>query len=96
MIWHWLLHVLGVDDVSGRWYGFWSGFGSDLSEFGLVAALAGLLRQHNCEVKGCWRLGRHATAAGHHVCRRHHPDDHLTAEDVRRHHHWALTGGRQP
>lgn len=76
---NWLLHLLGVDDVAGRWYGFWSGAGSDLGYLGIIAALA---RRHNCEVKGCWRLGRHATAAGHRVCRYHHPDGHLTAQAV--------------
>lgn len=33
---HWLLHVLGVDNVAGPWYGFWSGFGSDLGEAALI------------------------------------------------------------
>lgn len=74
-----ILHVLGIDDLSGRWYGFWSGIGSDLGELGIVAAL---LRRHVCEVHHCWRLGLHQTAAGHRVCRRHHPDDHLTVQDV--------------
>lgn len=89
---NWLLHVLGVDDVSGRWYGWWSGAGSDLGELALVGALAGMLRQHNCEVRRCWRLGRHKTAAGHKVCRRHHPDDHLTVQDVHAAHGAARTG----
>jgi len=91
---NWLLHVLGIDDVSGRWYGFWSGFGSDLGEIGIVAGLAGLLRKHNCEVHRCWRIGRHKTAAGHQVCRRHHPDGHLTAERVSMAHRLYL--GRKP
>jgi hypothetical protein len=76
---HLLLHVLGVDDASGRWYLWWSGAGADL---GLFAAPFVLWRRHNCEVRRCPRLGRHVTAAGHRVCRRHHPDDHLTADVV--------------
>ncbi len=36
----------------------------------------------NCEVHRCWRLGRHETAAGHAVCRKHHPDEALTAETI--------------
>ena len=79
---HWLAVHAGTVDESGPWYGFWSGFGSDLGEITLVGAVLGMLRQHNCEVKGCPRLGRHTTAAGHRVCRRHHPDGHLTAGDV--------------
>lgn len=86
MLWHWLLHYTGSDNVSGPWYGFWSGFGSDLSEVALVGAMLGMLRKHNCEVHRCWRLGRHTTAAGHKVCRKHHPDGHLTAGEVQRAH----------
>lgn len=78
----WLLHVLGADDLSGRWYGWWSGAGSDLGELAIIGGLITVARRHNCEVHGCWRLGRHQTAANHHVCRVHHPDDHLTAGQV--------------
>jgi hypothetical protein len=79
---NWLLHVLGVDDVSGRWYGWWSGAGSDLGELAIVGGLVAVYRKHTCEVHRCWRLGRHTTAAGHVVCRKHHPDDPLTPEAV--------------
>ena len=89
----WLLHVLGVDDVSGRWYGFWSGFGSDLSELAIVGALAAMVRQHNCEVHRCWRLGRHVVeGTGLRVCRKHHPEGHLTAAGVRQRYHIYLGG----
>ncbi|HEY1668500.1 MAG TPA: hypothetical protein VGG54_22645 [Trebonia sp.] len=90
--WHALMHALGIDNVSGPQYGFWSGFGSDLGELAIVGGLLGMYRRHNCEVKGCWRLGRHRTAAGHSVCRRHHPDDHLTAEQVEAAHYAARQG----
>jgi len=30
---HFLLHWTGSDNTSGQIYGFWSGFGSDLTEF---------------------------------------------------------------
>lgn len=78
----WLLHVLGVDDVSGRWYAWWSGAGSDLGELAVVGALAAMVRKHNCEVHRCWRIGRHTTAAGHLVCARHHPGGAPSAEQV--------------
>lgn len=69
---NWLSHVLGLDDLSGRWYGFWSGFGSDL---GMFAAAGALLRKHNCHVRGCWRIGKHPVGDGTLiVCRKHHPD----------------------
>lgn len=78
----WLAHFLGFDDSGGGWYLWWSGFGSDLGELAIVGGLIGLMRKHQCEVHHCWRLGRHTTAGQHHVCRRHHPDGHLTAERV--------------
>lgn len=78
---HLLLHVLGVDDLGGRWYGFWSGFAGDLS---ILATPLVLLLRHNCHTRGCWRLGRHPVAGTTWtVCRKHHPDDHPTAADVR-------------
>lgn len=81
----WLLHVLGIDDASGRWYAFWSGFGSDLGELAIVGGLATLVRKHNCHVKRCPRLGRHPVeGTAFVVCRRHHPEDSPTAEHVRR------------
>jgi hypothetical protein len=79
---HWLYVHTGTGNEAGSYYAFWSGFGSDLGEITLLGAVIALLRHGNCEVRGCWRLGRHATAARHKVCRRHHPGDHLTAEDV--------------
>jgi hypothetical protein len=77
----WLYHYFGVNG-SGPWYGFWSGTGSDIGELAIVGGLASLVRHKNCEVKHCLRLGRHTTAAGHKVCRRHHPEGAPTAQDV--------------
>lgn len=90
----WFLHYLGLDSGSGTSYLWWSGFGSDLAELAIVGGLITVYRRHNCEVHRCWRLGRHVTAAGQHVCRRHHPDGHLTADQVRAAHHLYL--GKQP
>lgn len=66
-VWHFLLWVTGVSNVSGRWYGFWSGFGSDLPIFG---GLALYLRHHNCHQQGCWRPG-HPDEKGKVACRIH-------------------------
>ena len=84
MIWllHWLAVHTGTINEGGPYYGFWSGFGSDIGEVAILGGLATVVRRHNCEVHKCWRLGRHQTAAGHHVCRAHHPDDRLTHQDV--------------
>jgi len=68
---HWLLHIMGVDDVSGRWYGFWSGFGSDLAELAAGLSIAGAYaKHHECHQKGCWRMG-HPDGDGEVFCRKH-------------------------
>lgn len=89
---HWLAHFFGLDNLSGPAYGFWSGVGSDISELAVFGALAAHVRAINCEVHGCWRIGRHTTAAQHRVCRRHHPDETLTHGDVVEAHEAALAG----
>lgn len=91
---HWLAYMTGSLNTSGAPpnYNFWSGVGSDIGELAMFGWLATFLRRHNCEVHRCWRLGRHATAAGHVVCRRHHPDGKLTAGHVAQRHQEA--GGK--
>lgn len=84
-MWSWFLHVTGSDNTAGTWYGFWSGFGSDLGELAIVGGLIGIIRHRNCAIRRCWRLGRHQVTVNgtpHQVCRTHHPDDHLTATDI--------------
>lgn len=78
---NWVGHILGLDNLSGPWYGFWSGFGSDMSEVIMFGWLYAFLRKHNCHVQGCWRIGRHAVD-GYVVCARHHPKGAPTAEDI--------------
>jgi hypothetical protein len=80
---HWLAVHTGTVNESGPYYGFWSGFGSDLSEFALVGALAGLLRKHNCHVRGCPRIGRHHVEGTQYVvCGHHSPTGAPTHQDV--------------
>lgn len=76
---HWLAVHTGIVDMSGPYYAFWSGFGSDIAEFSLVgAAVTGvyqLNRKYNCHQPGCWRIGTHPVAGGQFLlCYRHHPD----------------------
>jgi hypothetical protein len=76
---HWLAVHTGIADMSGPYYGFWSGFGSDIAEFSLVgAAFTGLYqlnRKYNCHQRGCWRIGTHPAAGGQFLlCHHHHPD----------------------
>ena len=92
---HWLaVHTGSVSTETGPYYNFWSGFGSDLGEATLITAVVvsmyHVIRARNCEVHRCWRIGKHTTAGGHRVCRLHHPDDHLTAQDVVDAHNAAL------
>jgi hypothetical protein len=80
---HWLAVHTGTVDEAGPYYGFWSGFGSDLGEVAIVGGLLSVYRRHNCHVHGCWRVGRHKVAGTDHVvCRRHHPDGPLTHRDL--------------
>jgi len=89
-MWWWILHVTGVDNVSGPWYGFWSGFGSDLGEIAIVGGLISIYRRHNCHVKGCWRIGKYSVeGTGYVVCRHHHPDEAPTHHEVLAAHHAA-------
>lgn len=55
---HWLAHWLGLLNASGPIYSFWSGFGSDLTEFALLVGAVGLYKHHNCAWKGCPRFAR--------------------------------------
>jgi hypothetical protein len=75
----WVSVHAGLTDLTGPYYGFWSGIGSDLAELTLVGAVATgayqLVRKYNCHQPGCWRVGNHPAAGGQfYLCWRHHPD----------------------
>ena len=89
---HWLAVHTGTINESGPYYGFWSGFGSDIGEVTIIAGLIAVYKKHNCEVHRCWRLGRHQTAAGHMVCRRHSPTGAPSHHDVLDAHARAMRG----
>lgn len=91
---HWLAIHTGTINESGPYYGFFSGFGSDLGEIALVGAMIAMVRRHNCAVHRCWRIGRLATAGGHLVCRRHMPGGAPSHGDVVRAHNSAIREGR--
>src|SRR5215813_13527152 len=78
---HWLAVHTGTVNEPGPYYGFWSGFGSDIAEFGILGAIGTAVYQqfkkYNCHEPGCWRVGTHEAAGGQFVlCYRHHPDFH--------------------
>jgi len=79
LVGHWLQVHTGTVNEPGPYYGFWSGFGSDLAEFSILGAIATgiyqLVKKYNCHEPGCWRVGNHPTADGRfHFCYLHHPD----------------------
>jgi hypothetical protein len=80
---HWLEYYFGLTNLSGPWYGFWSGVGSDIAELAIIGGLITLVHKHNCHAKGCWRIGKHKVEGTEYVtCRKHHPEDTPTAEHI--------------
>lgn len=79
-----MLHLIQLvfgfqpNDGNSASYLFWSGAGSDLGEIAIVAGLVGIYRKHNCQIKGCFRIGRHEytepDGTKRLLCWRHHPD----------------------
>jgi hypothetical protein len=79
LVGHWLQVHTGIVDEPGPYYGFWSGFGSDLTEFAIIGTIATaayqLFKKYNCHYPGCWRVGNHQAAGGQFsLCYHHHPD----------------------
>jgi hypothetical protein len=79
-LWHWFLTVTGSNNTSGIWYGFWSGFGSDLGEVVLIGGLIQIYRGTRCHVderatggKNCRRRGRFPFQH-YKLCKIHHPN----------------------
>lgn len=91
----WLGHWLGLDNVAGQIYAWWSGSGSVILPWILnsltVAAL--FWWHHQCHVSGCWWYARRTTAAGERACWRHHPHPRRTAADLLTAHHAAIRAG---
>ena len=73
---YWLQVHTGTVNEPGPYYGFWSGFGSDLGEYAIVSSvLAGVYhaaRKGNCHAHRCWRIGSLPVADGYKVCKKHH------------------------
>ena len=93
LVQHWLAIHTGTDNEPGPEYGFFSGFGSDLQEFGIFALLFGAYHRHNCHVAKCPRIGRQKVPGTEFiVCRRHMPGGAPTHADVIAAHKAALGG----
>ena len=71
--------IFGIDDVSGPWYAFWSGFGGPLLTF--LAVVAFTIRWAMCDERYCWRRGRYQLPDSLLVvCRRHRHAGMITRE----------------
>jgi hypothetical protein len=72
---HWTAIHIGSVNESGPFYGFWSGFGSDISEFAIAVGIYTGARKVNCHSRRCWRIGHHPLeGTPYHLCKVHHPD----------------------
>lgn len=78
-LWWWIEVHTGTVNEAGPYYGFWSGFGSDLGEYMIIVGLFHGIYLHwksvNCHEPGCPRVGRYQAAGGQYrLCHHHHPD----------------------
>ncbi|HWA65293.1 MAG TPA: hypothetical protein VG899_02860 [Mycobacteriales bacterium] len=91
--WDGFIQFLGVKNEASRWYAFESGSGAIiLGDLPLLGGLVLLIRHHNCEIPGCPRIQlKRPTAAGHLLCRKHHPAaGPVSVEEAHAAHHAAL------
>ena len=68
-LWYWIEVHVGAVRETRAYYGWWSGFGSDLGEVTLLGGAIAVWHHHNCHNGGCWRLGKHATPDGYKLCK---------------------------
>lgn len=84
---YWAQVHTGTVNEPGPYYGFFSGFGSDLGEVvligGVVTVIAGMWHKFNCHNEKCLRIGLHHVAGGQYVvCRKHHNE--ITGHETRK------------
>lgn len=74
-MWHWFLHAVGADNLSGWQYGLWSGFLGSFAVPNITSAgiFWVLFRRHNCHESKCWRIGR-VEGDGKLHCHKHHAE----------------------
>jgi hypothetical protein len=103
-IWWWIEIHTGTVNESGPYYGFWSGFGSDLGEYVILGAVLNGIYVHwknvNCHDPHCLRIGLYQAAGGQYrLCRHHHPDlmgSRPTLGLIHRHHREHVAANRAP
>lgn len=79
-IWWWFEVHSGTVNEAGPYYGFWSGFGSDIGEYVIAGSIWHGLYMHwrhiNCKEPRCWRIGHfefEAEGVHYKACHIHHP-----------------------
>jgi hypothetical protein len=76
----WLYHAARWTWHDPDGYNFISG---PLADITLLGGAIAIYRKHNCHAKGCWRVGRHPVeGTSYIVCRKHHPHETPTAEQI--------------
>jgi hypothetical protein len=102
-LWLQVIRITGVDNVSGKWYAWWSGFAGDITLlFAVLTAPYIQWKRNNCQVRHCWRFGRHPFSdpdehVVRHLCWRHHPSvesKQLTVRHLQERHHLYI--GKKP
>lgn len=87
-LWWWIELHTGTVHETGPFYGFFSGFGSDLGEITLITAVIAAWRHKNCHHPWCLRTGKPVEGTPYIACHRHHPAHRnakraTTAEEMR-------------
>lgn len=72
--WWWFEIHTGTTGKPPAYYGFWSGFGSDIGEIALIGGVVAACRHVNCNERGCWRIGHKVEGQPIRACHRHHPE----------------------
>jgi len=73
---HWLAVHTGTYIPAGQYsvyYNFWSGFGSDLAEFGIIVGLVRIYVNSRCHEDKCHKHGKYPFQH-YKLCAIHHPD----------------------
>jgi hypothetical protein len=77
IIWWWIEVHTGTTNEPGPYYGFWSGFGSDIGEIAIIGAVLGTYKHHNCSVPRCPRLAHkkyEVKEIKEYTCKKHHTE----------------------
>lgn len=85
-MWHWILTVGGITNVSGKFYAFWSGVAGELGWF---AAIYTIWHRKNCHARWCWRNGKFQYGDHYVFCQKHHPvlpNKPPTADEIMQYH----------